>query len=433
MHCRFTGLASTVLAALLALAAAPTRADEPPPAPLARLIDEALAHNPELAAARAAGEAAQQRVAPAAALEDPMLEAGVLNAPLPGLNLNREDMTMRMLGVSQKLPFPGKRDLRGAVARADAASVAAATLEARNRLVRDLRVAYGELQLLAIDDRLVLRTRGALQELDAATDARFTTGQATQAEALAVQAQLAQLQLEQLRLQGQQATQQATLRRLLGRNSDEPIVALPATLHSLRADAATLRGESMERRPQLHGLEAMAGRDARALELAQRERYPDFDVRLSYGQRQRAPDGVARDDMVSVTVSVNLPIWRQGRTEPRIAEARARQHQSESLLESQRQESRALLAQQLALIEQNRASAVLYGGTLLPQAQAVLDSALNAWRAGRGGISAVLEAQRALYQYERAAAEAIVAHNQALAEIDLLTGVAPTGVQEFQP
>ena len=46
------------------------------PPQLAALVSEALANNPEIAAARSELDAARQRVAPAGALEDPMLEVG---------------------------------------------------------------------------------------------------------------------------------------------------------------------------------------------------------------------------------------------------------------------------------------------------------------------------------------------------------------------
>src|SRR3972149_7440472 len=81
-------------------------------AALGTLVAEALQNNPELRAAAKEIEAANQRVRPAGALEDPMLEAGFINLPIESLRFNREDMTMKMLGLSQKLPYPGKRALR---------------------------------------------------------------------------------------------------------------------------------------------------------------------------------------------------------------------------------------------------------------------------------------------------------------------------------
>ena len=93
---------------------------------LSMLIGEALENNPEIQAALRAREAAGHRVSPAEALDDPVLEAGVINVPLASSPFNREDMTMKMIGLSQRLPFPGKRGLRKDVAAKDAeASVTA--------------------------------------------------------------------------------------------------------------------------------------------------------------------------------------------------------------------------------------------------------------------------------------------------------------------
>ena len=119
--------------------------EAPRDAQLQELIAEAARNNPEIRAASNALLAARHRVSPAGALDDPMLEAGVINAPLPDLRLNREEMTMKMLGLSQRLPFPGKRGLRRDVAAKDAESVAYAYQETANRVARDVQVAYFEL------------------------------------------------------------------------------------------------------------------------------------------------------------------------------------------------------------------------------------------------------------------------------------------------
>ena len=45
-----------------------------------------------------------------------MLEAGVLNYPVQSRSFKTEDMTMKMIGLTQRLPYPGKRALRRDVA-----------------------------------------------------------------------------------------------------------------------------------------------------------------------------------------------------------------------------------------------------------------------------------------------------------------------------
>ena len=46
------------------------------------LLTEAAQNNPDLQAARREANAARSRISPAGALDDPMLEAGVLNYPV---------------------------------------------------------------------------------------------------------------------------------------------------------------------------------------------------------------------------------------------------------------------------------------------------------------------------------------------------------------
>ena len=60
---------------------------------------------------------------------------------------NREDMTMKMIGLSQRLPFPGKRGLRKDVAAKDAEAIGHGYQETVNRVIRDLKVAYFDLGL----------------------------------------------------------------------------------------------------------------------------------------------------------------------------------------------------------------------------------------------------------------------------------------------
>jgi outer membrane protein, heavy metal efflux system len=397
-----------------------------PATPVEPLLEEALRKNSEIAAARAESDAAQQRIAPAATLEDPMLEAGIVNAPLP-FSLRREDMTMKMLGLSQKLPYPGKRDLRHNVAVADATSVAHAADETVNRVARDVRVAYEELRLTVTAQRLVTATLDTVKQLVSIAEARYAVGQATQSDALQAQIQVVRMQQERLRLGQEETMRRSELRRLLGRGDENapPITPTRASLMDLPAPPETLQKIAQEQRPQLKSLTALIEKSDREVELARREFYPDFELRFGYGQRDRTLEGMPRDDMVTLTVAVNLPLWRKSRLEPRVAEATAMRRLAASLVEGQRLETRASLERELASEHQQRESAMLYRSTLMPQTEAAFDSALAAYRVGRVDFLTLLEARMRVYETALGEAEAIAGHNKAVAEIDFLTGHAP--------
>lgn len=392
---------------------------------LVGLVDEAVANNPEIAAARFERDAAQQRIAPAGALDDPMLEAGVLNAPLDSLSLNREDMTMKMLGIVQKLPFPGKRDLRRAVASADADSVDLAVHEVTNRIVRDVRVAYDEIAFNEEAQRIIARTRTALEQLEAIARSRYEVGQGAQVDVLDAQAEIERLNAETLRLVRENATLQSDLKRLLGRSGPGTPISVPAPRLGPGPDAEKHTVDlALASRPQLLALQALVDRGNREIELAEREYYPDFDVRLQYGQRDNAPDGMQRDDMVSLTVAVNLPIWRKTRLDPQVAEARAMRGRAQSMLLAQQLETQAAIETQLAVATQARRTAELYQNSLLPQLRAEVASALVAYRVGQVDFLTLRQAQVREYEVSTQLAEAITNHNKAIAETDLLVGRA---------
>src|SRR6059058_4406667 len=99
-----------MLAVLLSLALA-----APAPLRLVDLLREARENNPDLKAAAARVRSAQSAVAPAGALDDPMLMVQLWNSPVDFSTVPV------MVQLSQNIPLGGKRGARTEIARADAA------------------------------------------------------------------------------------------------------------------------------------------------------------------------------------------------------------------------------------------------------------------------------------------------------------------------
>ena len=425
--------ALTALAAA-ALLAAPGQASEGvqsiSPSELRQLMSEALRANPEIQAAARDKEAAAQRIRPAGALDDPMLEAGLVNVPIESLRLNREDMTMKMLGIAQRFPYPGKRGLREQVAVKEAESAAFGYQETVHRVLRDVRTAYYDAALVDRSIEIVERNRQLVEQLLRIAEGRYSVGQGSQADLLRAQTQLAKMSEELLRMRRERHMIEAELARAAGRALPGTAikVQMPGLAHVAMA-FDQLRESALRDRPQLRGLRALIDKSERALDLARRDYYPDFDLRLQYGQREKAPDGMPRADVVTLTVAVSLPVWRAQKLDPKLGEALAMRDQVTSLLQAQQNEVVARLRQQVAIAEQTRESARLYETGILPQARLALESALSAFRVSRVDFPMLLDSQMTVLNYELSQAAAIVAHNKALAEIDLLTG-RPLGLDQ---
>lgn len=418
--------AATVTALALAWAAAaasaqPSNAWSTPPE-LRQLVAEALQNNPEIRAAAAERLAAEKRISPAGALEDPMFEAGVVNVPVPSWSFSAEDMTMKMLGLTQRLPFPGKRQLRSDVAAFDAEVIGHGYRETVNRVAREVRLAYYDLALAQISTDIIMRNRDVLEQFLKTAESRYAAGQATQAEVLKAQTQLARMLDELLRLERDRPSAEADLQRALGKVPPMSLQATLAPMSAVPLNREALFDQAVANRPQLLGLQAAIARADKSIELMRKDYYPDFDVKLGYGLRDRAPDGMRRDDMITFTVAINLPVWRESKLDPKVAEAIAMRDQAQQMYLAQQNELRMRLRQQIAIAEQSAKSVQLYDSAILPQARLAVEASFAAYRVNRTELLSLLDSQMTVFNYELSRAQAQASHAKALAEIDLLVG-----------
>ncbi|MBL0121624.1 MAG: TolC family protein [Betaproteobacteria bacterium] len=389
---------------------------------LREALTEATTNNPDVLSARKEFEAAQQRVAPAGALDDPMLEAGFTDLPT-SLRFNREDMTQKMIGISQRIPYPGKRALRESLANRDADTRRYAYHEVVNRVSKEVKLAYFDLALAQESARLTEKNKRVLEQFLAIAESRYTVGLATQADVLKAQTQVAKMADELLKLAREQRNMDAELNRALGRGDEKqaPQPELPV-LRTVSIKLEDLRAQARNSRPQLQSLQSATTRNDTAVELARKDYFPDFDIKLSYGQRDRMPTGERRDDMVSLTVAINLPVWGKQKIEPRVMEAIAMRDQAASMVRGFQNEINTRLRQEIANQEQSFKSARLYDNVLLPQARLTVESSLAAYQVNRVDFFTLLDNQMTVFNYEIAYVSAVVSQAKALAEIEFVTG-----------
>ena len=408
-----------IAAVVLAL---PAAAQEPDDSQLAALLVEAAQNNPDLQAARRETSAAHSRISPAGALDDPMLEAGVLNYPVDSRSFKTEDMTMKMIGVTQRLPYPGKRALRRDVAEKEALAAEANLQELANRVRRDVKVAYFELGFVDESLRLAERNRRILEQYLSIAETRYGVGQGAQADVLKAQTQVSKMLEELIKLGRERPMAAAELGRATGRGAAlDGTTPAPAQAREVSFRLDELRALARENRPQLAAQQRMVDRSAAQAALARKDYYPDFDLRFSYGQRDNAMD-MKREDMISFVVAINLPVWGQSKRDPRVAEAEAMREQAGAMYQAKLNELDAMLRQQVSAAEQALKSVRLYETGLLPQARLTADASLAAYRVGRVDFFTLLDSRMTVFSAEVGYAASLAAYNKALAEIEFLTG-----------
>jgi outer membrane protein, heavy metal efflux system len=390
---------------------------------LTDLVAEALARNPELEADEARWEAFTHRARQAGALEDPMLMLRAQNLLIrEPLAFDRDPTSAKVIGVSQMVPFFGKRRLQRDAARQDAEAIRWQLEERRNELTRMVKERW--YQLLFIDHSLEILAKNiaVVDDLTRLSETLYGVGQGLQQDVLKAQVERSKMEEMRISLRQQRRSLEAGLNNLRFQRPDLPIVpAAGLELTPLTLEAAELE-EMAAGRPLLQGLAASEQRAEALRQLADREFYPDFTFTLEYMQREEAM-GDPGYDMYTAGVTFNLPVRRE-RRHAMAAEAAAESRMARAESDTARNQIRLGIADALARLERNSRLADLYRLGIIPQADHAVEAALASYRAGRADFINVLDSQTALFNFEREYIEAVAEHQMQLAELEALVGQA---------
>ena len=201
-----------------------------------QLVAEVQARNPSLQAAVAAWSAAARRYPQQVSLEDPMFEYMVS----PGVS-RTGDGEGWMVNFSQKFPWPGKRELRGNAAAAEAKAMQGDLGDTRLRLAEMTRMAYYDFYLAERMTEVNVTTWKLLTQFREIARNKYSAGQATEQDVLQTDVELANLQSRSTELSRDVQVAKARINTLLHRLPDCPLPP-PAAKLSLQRHATGSRG-----------------------------------------------------------------------------------------------------------------------------------------------------------------------------------------------
>lgn len=346
-------------------------------------------HSSSNRAAVAAIQASREAAAKAGQLPDPMLKAGIENLPVNGpdqFSLSRDFMTMRRVGIEQQWVSKDKR-----AARSDRAQ-RAVELDEGNYLLNVAKVRE-EAAKAWINVLYGQRNLAFFKAMERQTAEELTAIQAAHKGAKAAAGEVVQAQLELS--QSEDATRKSeqelrNSRLALSRWTIAPVDSVADSMPALITHVPTLSIEELEK---YHPL-VLASRRAITLAdadttVATRERNPDWTVEAGFSQR-----GSQYSNMVSVGVSIPLPVNRSQKQDRDIAEksalgTKARLQYEDSLRELQTE------IQNLSVTLASLNERIAYLRTqLLPFAAQKVELATATYRAGTGSLSAVFSAKK---------------------------------------
>lgn len=394
-----------------------------PLAAQALTLDQALQlaeqQAPSLAAQAANQTAARQAAIPAGELPDPKLSFGIQNLPIEERDrwsTTRDSMTMKMVGFEQEMPNADKRR-----ARVEGAQAAIEVADARQQIER-LRVqretALAWISLLATEQKLALFPKLYEENrlLSQAIKARIAGGRGAAADSVQPKQEAALLGDQEDELHQQQRARRAALRQWIGVAADQRV---SGNWPSWPKDAQHYQ-HNLLNHPELQAFEPQTRQAQAEVQEAVADKKPDWGWGVDYQKR-----GSDYSDMVSVKVSMSLPLFGETRQNPRIAARQAKVAELEAEREAQVRQHARELEEDLAELQRLDRTQGRLADTLLPLAEERVKLALADYRGGRGELTAVVEARRALIETRLRQIDLLEQQASARARLHFAYGAAP--------
>jgi outer membrane protein TolC len=388
---------------------------------LPELIQEVLARNPELLAARKQWEAAANRITQARSLDDPTLSVELFNTPKT-FNVTQTENTI--FGLSQSFPFPGKLALKGDVASRSAAMTEQTVRAKERELVARLKQAYYDLFLAHKAIQIHHEQIKLLKQFFEIANAKFRAGKGAQVDVLKAQVELSLLHENLPVLEQRRQTAQAMLNTLLDRDPRFPLAPPQAPREGrFDQDLEDLYRAATTARPELKAADLAVQRSEQSRALAQRQYYPDFNVSFRRFKNFQADDGFG----AYVSMSLPFAFWTKPKYDAAVQEAEAASAAARADLHTLENMTRFQIRDLLAKVRASWEVAVLYRTTVLPQAEQGVEAARVGYRVGKSNFLDLLDADRAWRGFQLEYYRALVEREYRLAELEQVVGADLNG------
>jgi outer membrane protein TolC len=361
------------------------------------VVNQAIRNNDRATAARYMEKASFQKIGPAGAWDDPMLMVGAINVPT-SFDFKMDPMTMKMIGISQNIPYAGQTGLASKAAGAEFE----ASREDRRGVELDLatsaRYAYLDLYYRQRILRYIEDQHSLQQDIVASITAKLRTDQASAADVAAAQADLWRLESGILSAEQEIDGARNNLLSLMGR---EPGGSLPPLAEPTRENIpATVDGwldSARQNYPPLRKLNRQSESYAFSAAGARRMRYPMLGLSADYGIRASTPME-KRDNMVGFQATLSLPIF-SGRQQGNMARSMESMHQSALAEASQMwRDIRASLVTLHSKAQRLSRSLKLYQERIIPADEDAYRSAFSGYVANRVPFISLLTYSLSIYR-----------------------------------
>jgi cobalt-zinc-cadmium efflux system outer membrane protein len=385
---------------------------------LERAIHIALDNNAELKASAARKDAANGRAVQARAWPNPELEVSSDDMPTHRGGFSQ---AKNMAGITQIVPFPGKKKADRQIGAADAAAGGADWRLNRAELVREVKIAYCQVQTA---EQSAAVAADLVQVADAAAAAaakRNAAGEIALQEQLRAEIQLEQTQAEKVDAAREVAVARQEFVRLLGRPElrDARLTDAPDESGKL-ALVNAVPSAIVTGHPAMVAARARLDHAVATMRRAGLEPRPDVTLGVAAGR-----DEAANENLMALRLSIPLPLW--DRSKGKRMEAQAGVREAEAGIAATQQELLAAWRTAVARYKAAAAQVTAHRERILPKSEQALRLVQTGFEEGKFNFIDYLDIQRTTAEARLAYQKKLLDLNSARAELEALAEPVPSG------
>jgi outer membrane protein TolC len=381
------------------------------------LLKAAAENNPAIISAAQSAAASRETAAAATALPNPTVKFETMGHLIPPTLMPGDPSSARSYGIEQEIPFPGKLDLKGDAASAEAEAQKWNQEVVRRQVISDLKQAFYDLYFIRKSIDILMKNKDLLRDFEQTAESRYAVGQTIQQDVLKAQVEQSKILDRLLVLGEKKRIVEAKINNLLYRPSGTP-VGKPAEIKKaeLKYSIEELTDLALNNAPALKMQESEIARRQYVLELAKKEYYPDFAVGFSYFERDENPG------MYRLMLSARLPIWYR-KQKHEVDAASLNLASAKNLRDSASSTVRFQVKENYTTASTSEKLARLYSSAIVPQANLALGSAIANYQVGKIDFLQLIDSSMALLEYELKYYEAMTDFHKALAQLEPVVGV----------
>lgn len=330
------------------------------------------------------------------------------------------DVIMSLMpGLMMDFPGPGRREASANVATAESDAKYFAFETAVLRVAFDVKKALCELHFLDAKIEVTGQMLRLMGQLETLALIQNEVGRVTLQDVVQARDEQDRLTTAIADLNDSRQPLLAQYKASLGMSYDDPEPPVPMLREAtpLTVTAEMLFTTALARNPRLKAMEAEVRLANASLQIAHKEKVPDFRVGLE-------ADVMASPLMLRPSAGVSLPIWRD-KLSAQLAEAHAGKQASEARLSSEQIMLAVEFAEKSFLVREASRTLELLELTLNATGGQALELAQSGYVGGKVDFRDVIDAEQALLELQLSGFEARLQQELALSELSLVILAVP--------